>query len=83
MSAISEFAERVAAHQSATEAAIQGVADDVNALKDLITELQESAGEITPEDQALLDEVELKAAELAEKVSAVNEMTPPEPPVEE
>lgn len=96
MTKISEFAEKVNAHHEATTAAlgevstaVQGVSDDVAGLKALIEELQNTPGEITPEDQALLDSIEAKAGETSAKVTevatalkALDELTPPTPPVQ-
>src|SRR5574342_265222 len=62
MSAISDYAaavnasyDEIDASQTALETAVTGVADDVAYQKDGIDKLQNSPGQITPEDQALLD----------------------------
>lgn len=49
-------------------------------LKDQITALQNSQGAITPEDQALLDGIEAKAAAVADKLTALDALTPPTVP---
>jgi prefoldin subunit 5 len=77
MSAISEFGGRVVAQFTAIDAAIAGIRADVTFLKTKIEELQNSAGQITPADQAILDELEQRAAALSVKVAALdNETTP-------
>ena len=82
MSAISDFASKQNAHNDKIDTAIDGIQGDVTALKDLITKLQNSAGTITPEDQASLDALEARAAALEQKVTALDAQTenPPTPP---
>lgn len=80
MSKISEFADRQKAFNERQETAIAGVVADVKALNDKITELQNTAGEITPEDQALLDDIEARNKVIAEKLEALDAQTPPTPP---
>lgn len=81
MSVISEFA----AKQSAFN---QGVSDDLDAiqsnvanLNDLIKQLQDSAGQVTPEDQALIDKLETAGSDLQGKADALAGKTPPPVPV--
>lgn len=83
MSAISEFAARVQAHQDKIDAAISDVAGDVADLKSLVEQLQGTSGQITPEDQGLLDQIETKAGAAASKLEALAAEHPPvEPPVD-
>lgn len=77
MSAISTFAEQQAARLGRIEAAITGVAGDIATLNDLITQLQNSAGSITPEDQALLDALQTRGEEIATRLEALDAQTPP------
>ena len=81
MSALSDFADRVDAQFTAIGNSVDGVQADVVALKQAITDLQNSPGAITPEDQARLNDIEAKAAALAAKVSALDDQTenPPQP----
>lgn len=44
---------------------------DIQALSDKITELQNTEGEVTPEDAALITEAETQSAELAAKGEAI------------
>lgn len=82
MSAISTFAEKQAAFNERIDAAVVGLKGDVDALNAKIEELQNSAGTITPEDQALLDALEARGDAIAAKVEALDAMTPPVvPPV--
>lgn len=76
MSAISDYAASVnAAFDSISTQtdglvnSIAGVAADVTFLKDTIDKLQNSPGTITPEDQALLDASQARAAGLATKLT--------------
>jgi len=94
MSAISEFKAKQDAFNVAQAAAIDllvtstaGVATDVQALKDKIDELQNSPGEITPEDQAILDQLvtdgtalAARAQATADALKALDEQTPPTVP---
>lgn len=80
MSKISEFADKVTAHNDKIDAALEGINGDVVGLKALIEQLQNSAGEVTPEDQALLDQLEARLAALADKTAALDELTPPVAP---
>lgn len=84
------------AFNTANDAAITSVADsvtavagDVKALNDKITELQNATGDVTPETQALIDEVEAQGTALvaktqaaADALAALDALTPPvAPPV--
>ncbi len=80
MSAISDFADKMSAHNNQVDAAIEGLQGDVGSLKQQITDLQNSQGTLTPADQALLDGIEAKAAVIADKLTALDAMTPPPAP---
>jgi hypothetical protein len=80
MTAIADFATKQNAHNDKIDAAVAGVSADIQALKDLITQLQNSPGTITPEDQVTLDALEKKAGETADKLDALDQLTPPTPP---
>ncbi len=80
MSQVSEFAAKQAAHQERIDAAVTGVSGDVTALNELIVQLQSTQGQITAEDQALLDQIETKGAAVAERIEALDALTPPKPP---
>lgn len=65
-------------------AATAGITADVQALKDKIQQLQDSAGQITPEDQALLDQVQTQAEAVSNKLEqagtalkGLDDATPP------
>lgn len=83
MSAISDFATKQNAHNDAIDAAVSGLTTDVADLKAQIAALQSSAGQITPEDQSLLDDIETRAAGIADKLAALDAQTEqaPAPPV--
>lgn len=82
MSAISDFAARVAAFNDRIDTAITDLQGDVKNLEDQIAALQASAGQITPEDQALLDAIESRASTVADKLDALDALTPPVAPPE-
>lgn len=78
MSAISEFAAQVNDSFGKIGASVDGIVGDVKALNDKITALQNSAGAITPEDQALLDGIQAQAGAIADKVAALDAQTAPD-----
>lgn len=80
MSLISEFADRLTAHNTRVETALAGLSGDVTALKAKIEELQNSPGVITPEDQSLLDAIEVQVGSVADRLTAMDELTPPAVP---
>ncbi len=80
MSAISDYEAKVDAafveigsSVDAIVASVAGVSGDVDRLKALIKQLQDSAGTVTPEDQALLDKSEAAVASLATRVASVRD----------
>lgn len=77
MSAVSDFAARQAAFNDRQDAAVTALQGDVQSLNDIITALQNSAGGITAEDQALLDQIEARSAQIATKLEALDALTPP------
>jgi len=79
MSAISEFAAKQKAYNERQATAIDGlvssvsgITDDVKALNDKITELQNSQGGVTPEDQALIDALQTQGEALATRLEGVS-----------
>lgn len=77
MSAISDFADKMSAHNAKVDAAVDGLVADIGGLKDQIAALQASQGQITAEDQALLDSIEQRAATIASNLEALDALTPP------
>ncbi len=49
-------------------------------MKDEISKLQTSSGAVTAEDQASLDRLEARSAAAADKLAALDALTPPVPP---
>jgi outer membrane murein-binding lipoprotein Lpp len=81
MSAISDFATKQNAFNDRVDTAIAGLTTDVQTLTDKINALQNTPGQITPEDQALLDTIQSRTATIATKLEALDALTPPAPPV--
>ena len=80
MSAISDYEAKVDAAFVAIGqtvdsivTSVAGVSGDVDRLKATIKQLQDSAGTVTPEDQALLDKIEAGANNLASRLAGVRE----------
>lgn len=80
MSAISDFATKQNAFNDRLDAAIAGIQGDVDTLNAAILKLQNSAGAITPEDQATLDALQARGAGITAKLEALDALTPPTPP---
>lgn len=77
--AIADFAAKVSAHNDKIDAAVTGLTGDVAELNRQIAALQNSAGTLTPEDQALLDGIESRSQGVADKLDALDALTPPVP----
>ena len=94
MSAISDFLAKQTAFNTRQETAVaalatslEGVTGDVQTLNDKITELQNSSGAVTPEDQAVIDTLQTQGEALSVKLEAfataleaLNALTPPKAP---
>lgn len=80
MSKIGDFAALVNSHNDKIDAAVAGLTQDVQTLNDKITELQNSPGEITAEDQALLDGIQSRSQGIVTKLEALDALTPPPAP---
>jgi predicted nucleic acid-binding Zn-ribbon protein len=80
MSAISDFAAKQQQFNSRMDTAVEGLTGDVAELNRKIQELQQTPGAITPEDQNLLDELQQRGELIAQKLEALDSMTPPPPP---
>jgi prefoldin subunit 5 len=81
MSAISDFGDKMKVHNAKVEAAITGLQGDIKNLSDQIAVLQASSGTISAEDQATLDTIETQAGAIADKLDALDALTPPVVPV--
>ncbi len=77
MSVISDFAAKQNAFNDQMDVSIAGLNDDIKSLNDKITQLQNSQGAITPEDQALLDAIEARGQTMSDKLAALDALTPP------
>ncbi len=82
MSAISDFAAKQNAHNDAMDKAIEGITGDVAFLKGEIERLQNTGGTLTADDQAIVDGLETRTAALADKLGALDALTPPVPPTD-
>lgn len=80
MSKIGDFANKQKAFHERQDTAIQGLIADVAALNAKIQELQNTPGEITPEDQVLLDDLQARSEAVATKLEALDAQTPPATP---
>jgi predicted nucleic acid-binding Zn-ribbon protein len=80
MEAIKTFVAKQTAHNDKIDAAVDGLTEDIKTLNDTIEKLQTSPGTITPEDQASLDALEARGDAIAEKLTALDSITPPAVP---
>lgn len=80
MSAISDFAKKQNAFNDQMDAAVSDLQGDIKSLNDTILQLQNSPGQITPEDQASLDALQARGQTIADKLTALDALTPPVPP---
>ncbi len=74
---IQQFADKQNAFNARLGTAIDGVVADIKTLNDLITQLQNNPGPISPEDQATLDNLQATGEALAARLESVDQMTPP------
>lgn len=70
---IQDFAAQQKERDDAIQAGLTSIADGVKALDAKIIELNNTPGPITPEDQALLDELAARSSALVAQVNAVAE----------
>jgi chromosome segregation ATPase len=82
MSVISEFAAKQDVHNAQIDAAVTGLSADVAELNAEIAKLKASQGEVSAEDKALLDAIETRTATIADKLTALDALTPPVVPAE-
>jgi len=80
MTKITDFAVAQKAHNDAISTSLDGLAGDIGTLNAKITELQNSPGQITAEDQALLDELQAQGQALETRIAEADALTPPPVP---
>lgn len=80
MSAISDFAAKQNSFNDQMDVAIGDLNGDIQSLNDKISELQNSAGQISPEDQKLLDDLQVRGQSMSDKLAALDALTPPAVP---
>jgi hypothetical protein len=73
--AIQAFAARVNARLDEIGTSVDGIQGDVTELKRLIKVLQDSQGQVTPEDAATIDAIEARIGSLAVKTKALDDQT--------
>lgn len=80
MSKVSDFASAVQAHLDRQDTAITALQGDVANLEAQIAALQNSTGEISAADQALLDGIQSRVSQISDKLDALDALTPPVAP---
>lgn len=77
MTIISDFAAAQTAFNDRMDIAITDLQGDIKSLNDQIAALIASAGEISAEDKASLDALQARASGMADKLDALDALTPP------
>lgn len=77
---IVEYAAKQNAFTDRVDSAVTGLIADVEELNRQIKALQDNPGAITPEDQAILDALTARGQTVAEKLEALDALTPPPTP---
>lgn len=80
MSQIADYHAKQVAFHDRQDVAVEGITKDVADQAALIKQLQENPGPITPEDQALLDQLQARNEAVTAKLEALDALTPPTPP---
>lgn len=81
MTAISDFAVAQNAFNDQMDVAFSGLQQDIKSLNDIILKMQNSPGVISPADQASLDALQVRGKTIADKLTALDALTPPPVPV--
>lgn len=77
MTKVQETADRMEALFAEQKAGLEDIQGDIKFLTDKIAEIQNSPGTLSPEDQAALDAMEAKAAEVTNNIKTLASQTPP------
>jgi uncharacterized membrane-anchored protein YjiN (DUF445 family) len=75
--ALAAFDTQMTTFNDAQDTAITDLEADVKNLNDQIAALQNSPGQITASDQAILDKIQARASTVATKLAALDALTPP------
>lgn len=78
--AIQKAVDALMAYIASIGADIDDLVAKIKTLNDTIAQLQATQGQLTPEDQALLDNIQAQGKALADKADAADGKTPPPPP---
>lgn len=80
MSAISDFSVKQKAYNAEVKSDLDTIKTSIDTMNALIAVLQNSAGQITPADQATLDSLDMEGKALADQADTTAGKTPPTPP---
>lgn len=81
MSVIADFAAKQKTWNAEIKDDLTAISANLATLQTTISQLQDSAGKVTPEDQAIIDDLQAQAADLGAQADVVAGKTPPAPPV--
>ncbi len=80
MTALSDYADKVTAFVADISGDLDSISTQITALQATITTLNNSAGAVTPADQASIDQALAQLTTLAAKADSAAGKTPPPPP---
>jgi hypothetical protein len=80
MSTITDYGAKVTAFQNQISTALDDIKTEISSLNDKITQLQNSPGPISTEDQATLDAAQTQIQGLVTKAQALDSINPPPAP---
>lgn len=75
--ALAAFAAAQNAFNDRQDAAVKALQGDVKNLEDQIVALQNISGQITDSDQAILNSIQSRTGAIADKLDALDALTPP------
>jgi len=80
MATFDQYVKDQTDHNNATSDALGELATELKTLSDLVASLQNAEGTLTAGQQAVLDELDAKGKEIADKAQALANVTPPPAP---
>lgn len=78
--AVQKHFDTTTAYLDKIDKGIDGVSGDITELNKLIAQLQATQGQLSAEDQGLLDQIEARGNAAGTKIETLDTLTPPPPP---
>lgn len=80
MSAYTQYLNDQKTFNDSVDKALTDISTLISQQNALIKQLQNSPGQVTSDDQALIDQLEANGANLVQKANALDTLNPPTPP---